>query len=64
MSVELVPGDLLLIPDYDTQMPCDAVLIEGQAIMNESMLTGESVPITKTSCPRLVESIFLFQCFS
>ena len=50
MSTELVPGDLIEVPDHGCQMHCDAVLLEGQAIMNESMLTGESVPITKTSC--------------
>ena len=50
MSTELVPGDIIEVPDHGCQMHCDAVLLEGQAIMNESMLTGESVPITKTSC--------------
>jgi len=50
MSIDLVPGDVIEIPDHGCQMHCDAVLLEGQAIMNESMLTGESVPITKTSC--------------
>jgi cation-transporting ATPase 13A2 len=49
MSTDLVPGDLIEVPDHGCQMLCDAVLLEGQAIMNESMLTGESVPITKTS---------------
>lgn len=49
MSKDLVPGDLIEVPDHGCQMHCDAVLVEGQAIMNESMLTGESVPITKTS---------------
>jgi len=52
MSTNLVPGDLIQIPEHGCQMHCDAVLLEGQAIMNESMLTGESVPVTKTACAK------------
>ena len=52
MSSDLVPGDVILVPDHGCQLLCDAVLLEGQAIMDESMLTGESVPVTKTSLPR------------
>ena len=52
MTSELVPGDVIVVPDHGCQLLCDAVLVEGQAIMDESMLTGESVPITKTSLPR------------
>ncbi|KAM6453284.1 polyamine-transporting ATPase 13A3-like isoform 2-T4 [Liasis olivaceus] len=50
-STELVPGDVLLVPPEGLTMPCDAVLLSGTAIANESMLTGESVPVTKTSLP-------------
>ncbi|XP_046387712.1 polyamine-transporting ATPase 13A3-like [Ischnura elegans] len=45
---KLVPGDLIAIPENGCSMPCDAVLVAGNCIVNESMLTGESVPVTKT----------------
>ncbi|XP_054966973.1 polyamine-transporting ATPase 13A3 isoform X4 [Pan paniscus] len=50
-STDLVPGDVMVIPLNGTIMPCDAVLINGTCIVNESMLTGESVPVTKTNLP-------------
>ncbi|XP_034035845.1 probable cation-transporting ATPase 13A3 isoform X1 [Thalassophryne amazonica] len=51
MSTDLVPGDVMVIPGNGTIMPCDAVLVSGTCIVNESMLTGESVPVTKTNIP-------------
>ena len=40
MSTELVPGDVIVIPANGMIMPCDAVLVSGTSIVNESMLTG------------------------
>lgn len=34
------------------KMPCDAVILEGMAVTNEAMLTGESVPVIKNELPR------------
>lgn len=47
---QLVPGDLVLVPQHGCTLSCDLVLLTGQVICNESMLTGESVPVTKVSC--------------
>ena len=49
-AIYLVPGNTIKIQDNYT-MPCDAVLILGDVVVNESMLTGESVPVTKTPLP-------------
>ncbi|KAK0175752.1 hypothetical protein PV327_009479 [Microctonus hyperodae] len=54
----LVPGDILVIPPHGCLMPCDAVLLTGNCILNESMLTGESVPVTKTPLPSNNEIIY------
>ncbi|XP_031724671.1 polyamine-transporting ATPase 13A2 isoform X2 [Anarrhichthys ocellatus] len=50
-SEELVPGDCLIIPQEGLLLPCDAALLAGECLVNESMLTGESVPMLKTPLP-------------
>ncbi len=40
LTTELVPGDVILVPARGCVMMCDAVLLSGNAIVNESMLTG------------------------
>ena len=40
-STELVPGDVYEVSDPSlTQFPCDSILLAGDCIANESMLTG------------------------
>lgn len=46
-SNELVPGDVFEVDPSLNLLPCDALLINGECVINESMLTGESVPVTK-----------------
>ncbi|KAI9837580.1 MAG: hypothetical protein M1819_007231 [Sarea resinae] len=47
-SSELVPGDVYEVTDPSlTHFPCDSLLLAGDCIVNESMLTGESVPVSK-----------------
>ncbi len=40
-SEELVPGDCIVIPAEGLLLPCDAALLAGECMVNESMLTGE-----------------------
>ncbi|KNG82285.1 putative P-type ATPase [Aspergillus nomiae NRRL 13137] len=48
-SRDLVPGDVFEFSDPSlSQVPCDCILLSGDCIVNESMLTGESVPVSKT----------------
>ncbi|XP_012577539.1 PREDICTED: probable cation-transporting ATPase 13A2 [Condylura cristata] len=48
---ELVPGDCMVLPQEGGLMPCDAALVAGECVVNESALTGESVPVLKTGLP-------------
>ncbi|KAM9299549.1 polyamine-transporting ATPase 13A2 [Gastrophryne carolinensis] len=50
-SSDLVPGDCVLIPTEGLLLPCDAALLTGECMVNESLLTGESVPEMKTPLP-------------
>jgi hypothetical protein len=43
---ELVPGDLIVIPSHGCDMHCDAVLLNGNCIVNESMLTGTTPTVS------------------
>ncbi|KAH8702643.1 putative P-type ATPase [Talaromyces proteolyticus] len=48
-STNMVPGDVFEVSDPSlTQVPCDCLLLSGDCIINESMLTGESVPVSKS----------------
>lgn len=45
-SIDLVPGDIVFIKKA-VKLPYDGVLLGGSVLINESALTGESVPIVK-----------------
>ncbi|XP_073434739.1 probable cation-transporting ATPase 13A5 isoform X2 [Dendrobates tinctorius] len=56
-SQSLVPGDVIVLEGNKLFLPCDAILISGGCTVNEAMLTGESVPVTKTPLPNIDNSI-------
>lgn len=43
-SSELVPGDCLVLPQEGGLVPCDAALVAGECVVNESSLTGQPWP--------------------
>ncbi|WPK23281.1 hypothetical protein PUMCH_000516 [Australozyma saopauloensis] len=48
---QLLPGDIVSVTRTkdESAIPCDLILLDGSAIMNEAMLSGESTPLLKES---------------
>ncbi|OBA22885.1 P-type ATPase [Metschnikowia bicuspidata var. bicuspidata NRRL YB-4993] len=48
---QLLPGDIVSVTrtNDESAMPCDLLLLDGTAIVNEAMLSGESTPLLKES---------------
>ena len=56
-SAELLPGDIVEVPQGKA-LPCDLILLTGTVIVNEAMLTGESIPVMKAGLPLLSDEIY------
>jgi len=51
----LVPGDIVIIRPGQT-IPVDGILVEGASSVDESALTGESIPVEKTAGDRVLSA--------
>ena len=49
----VVPGDLLRVRPGD-RIPVDGVVVEGTSAVDESMLTGEPMPVTKRAGDKVI----------
>jgi len=45
---EVIPGDTVIVRSGE-KIPVDGMILEGDAVVDESMITGESVPVEKKS---------------
>ncbi len=50
MSTQLVPGDVIKIPDHGCQLLCDAVLLEGQVSTILILIYGNIIRIQEHGC--------------
>ncbi|KOP72042.1 ATPase P [Bacillus sp. FJAT-21945] len=50
---EVVAGDIILVKPGE-KIPVDGEILEGQSALDESMITGESVPVDKTVGDRVI----------
>lgn len=50
---DIVSGDTLLVNEGD-QVPVDGDVISGEALVNEAMITGESLPVAKNKYDKVI----------
>ncbi|OII73638.1 membrane ATPase [Cryptosporidium ubiquitum] len=56
-SSDLLPGDLIILKP-GMILPCDAIILTSNIIVNEAALTGESVPVLKSPIPKYSSELF------
>lgn len=56
-SEKLLPGDVIKVPE-NVLFPCDFVLLSGSVIVNEAILTGESIPVMKSNMPNTDQQVY------
>ncbi len=60
---QIVLDDVVIL-ENGQQIPCDAIVLEGEVRVNESLLTGESVPITKKAGDTVLSGSFVVSGFA
>lgn len=56
MSIELIKEDDIIVVRPGEKIPVDGIIIEGNSAVDESMITGESVPIEKKQEDQVIGS--------
>jgi magnesium-transporting ATPase (P-type) len=54
---DLVPGDVIKITS-DGDIPADCIIVSGSVLVDESMLTGESLPLSKCAPEVFDETLY------
>jgi cation-transporting ATPase 13A2 len=58
-SSDIVPGDLVVV-EPNTPVPCDMIVLSGSIVVNESSLTGESIPVLKSPLPNDDRTLIMY----
>lgn len=61
-SQYLLPGDIIYFKNNqqdDYKIPCDCIIIYGEALVDEKSLTGESIPVLKAKIKNKLCKILL-----
>ncbi|TDH69884.1 hypothetical protein CCR75_008585 [Bremia lactucae] len=56
-SSDVVPGDLVKVSE-NWEVPCDMAIVKGTTVCDESMLTGESMPVQKFPIPEHSSEVY------
>ncbi|EGZ11144.1 hypothetical protein PHYSODRAFT_337897 [Phytophthora sojae] len=56
-SPEIAPGDLVKVSE-NWVVPCDMAIVKGTTVCDESMLTGESMPVQKFPIPERSTEVY------